>query len=127
MFHKAIFLVPVDLADKADALGAALGYALPGDKVFTRPYPTGEAPTHMAAHARVKDDFLLMLAGARAGSLPPVDWAAYGLTPEDVTAISTAMIASAPGSVLDPAGTPFGNTQDHFAAALAAAGLPPAP
>lgn len=121
--HSTVLIVPAALLDQANALGAALGY---GPQSYTVPLGADGAATHYGAHTWATDAFFALIAGARAGALPPADWAAHGLTPADVAAVLAALHVSAPGSPLDPEGAQHGGPGEHFAAVLAELGLAPA-
>ena len=128
MNRYAILTVPDDLLAVANATGAALGR---GENNYGSALPETNL---WYSGTWVGVDFCSMILAARAGMLPPVDWAAHGITAGDVlaliqgAAILTAetpvpedwnrLVISAPGSLLDPEGVPFGNPGDHFSAVL---------
>lgn len=122
-YFKIVMLIPAGHKAAADALAIALGHAAPGDESFTVPVPDAEAPTHYVAHARVKEAFLQTIAAAGSGVLPPVPWGDFGLSVADVQAVVSALVISAPGSLLDPDGEIPPTPRDHVAAVLAANGI----
>lgn len=91
-------VVPAALRDKANRLSCALGHdTLPGSTYSAPLSSTGDEPaTHYGCHAWVQPSFVDILAGAAQGTLPEIDWAEYGLTVEDVTAVVAGLIASEP-------------------------------
>lgn len=116
MTWSTVLIIPAALLDKANLLGAALGY---GPESYTVPIPAEGEATHYGAHTMASAEFFNLVAAAQSGSLPPLDWPAAGLTEGDVLAVLAALMVSAPGSPLDPDGMPTASPGDHFAAAVA--------
>ena len=117
MAWSTVLIIPAALLDKANLLGAALGY---GPESYTVPIPSDGVATHYGAHTLASADFFDLIAAAQSGTLPPLDWSAAGLTEGDVLAVLAALVVSAPGSPLDPDGAPHASPSEHFAAAVVA-------
>lgn len=116
MAWSTVLIIPAALLEKANLLGAALGY---GPDSYTVPIPSEEEATHYGAHTLASAEFFELILAAQPGSLPPIDWSAAGLTEGDVLAVLAALVVSAPGSPLDPEGMPHASPGEHFAAAVA--------
>lgn len=116
MAWSTVLIIPAALLDKANLLGTALGY---GPESYTVPIPSEEEATHYGAHTLASAEFFDLIAAAQSGSLPPIDWSAVGLTEGDVLEVLAALVASAPGSPLDPDGMPYASPSEHFAAVVA--------
>lgn len=116
MSWSTVLMIPAALRSSANLLGAALGY---GPESYTVPIPSGGEATHFGCHTWAGPEFFDLILAARAGNLPPVDWAAHGLTAAEVASVLAALVVSAPGSPIDPEGTPHANPSDHWAAAVA--------
>lgn len=116
MSYSTVLIVPTALRDRANLLGAALGY---GPTSYTVPIPPDAPPSHWGAHTYAGAEFFAVVAAAQGGALPPIDWSAHGLSAQDVIDVLTALHISAPGSPLDPDGTPHATPAEHFAAAVA--------
>jgi hypothetical protein len=114
MAYSTVLIIPAALRDDANLLGAALGH---GPNNYTVPIPPDAPPTHYGAHTSATDEFFAIIAAAQGGSLPALDWPAHGLTPARVGADMAALVVSAPGSPLDPEGTPYATPSEHFARA----------
>lgn len=116
MAWSTVLIIPAALLDKANLLGAALGY---GPESYTVPIPSDGEATHYGAHTLASAEFFDRFLAAHSGSLPPIDWSAVELTEGDVLAVLAALIVSAPGSPLDPDGMPHADPGAHFAAVAA--------
>lgn len=96
-FPFSVSLV-VPASDQADAnrLAAALGWdVLPGNTFSFALSSDGTAPaTHFGCHAWAGPGFVSTIQNAQGGALPEIDWSAYGLTAERVTALLSAMQSS---------------------------------
>lgn len=90
-------IVPAEYRTDGDLLMQALGYQpdpATGASTYSVPLSaTGTEPaTHYGCNAQAAEpEVAQMLQGAQQGVLPPIDWAAYGLTPERVLAVVAAM------------------------------------
>lgn len=90
-------LLPTADRPDGDRLSWALGYQpdpAQGFSTFSVPLSaTGAEPaTHYGFNAQATaPEFVALLQGAASGQLPPVDWAAYGLTAARVLAVVAAM------------------------------------
>lgn len=116
MAWSTVLIVPAALLEKANLLGAALGY---GPESYTVPIPADGEASHYGAHTLASAEFFDLIAAAHSGALPPLDWPAAGLTEGDVLAVLAALQISAPGSPVDPDGAAFASPSEHFAAAVA--------
>lgn len=102
-------IVPAEYRTDGDLLMWALGYQpSPSTGASTYSVPlsaTGSEPaTHYGCNAQAAEPAVAqMLLGAHAGTLPPIDWAAYSLTPERVLAVVAAMEVE----VVDPNSAPW--------------------
>ena len=114
MAYSTVLIIPAALRDDANLLGAALGH---GPNNYTVPIPSDGPVTHWVGHSYPGEDFFALVAAAQGGSLPALDWPAHGLTPARVGAVMAALVVSAPGSPLDPEGTPYATPSEHFARA----------
>lgn len=114
--YSTVMIVPAARRGDANLLGAALGY---GPESYTVEIPSDGEPTHWGLHSWPDESFFAMILGAQGGALPPVDWAAHGLTAERVLAVLAALVISAPGSPIDPDGTPYASPSEHAAAVTA--------
>ena len=114
--YSTVMIVPAALRDDANLLGAALGH---GPESYTVPIPSDGETTHWGSHSWPDESFFAMIVGAQGGTFPPVDWAAHGLTDERVQAVLAAVVISAPGSPIDPDGTPYASPSEHAAAVTA--------
>lgn len=116
MIGLALILPAADRAD-GNALACALGHDVPPGATFGVPLsPSGAEPaTHYGTHTWVMPAFIDLLAGAAQGTLPDLDWAAFGLTEARVRELVAALVTS---SVDDGA-----DTIAHFDATAASAGL----
>lgn len=111
-----VMIVPADLREAGNRVSCALGHdVMPGD-TFSVPLSSGGAgpATHYGCRATAKPDFAAMLASAGSGSLPEIDWSAYGLTLGDVSAVLGALIVDI---------RPAEQAEGHFEDVLAASGL----
>ncbi|ATI41946.1 hypothetical protein CBW24_07975 [Pacificitalea manganoxidans] len=86
--YSAVLIIPADLLDKANALGAAMGH---GPESYSVPLSDGEGVTHFGARARVLPAFSAMLAAA--GRIPQENWPLYGLDAAQVTGGGSAVAA----------------------------------
>jgi len=112
MTYAIASIVPAAYRADGDLLMWALGYQpdpATGASTYSVPLSaTGTEPaTHYGCNAQAAEPAVAqMLQGAQQGVLPPIDWAAYSLTPERVLAVVQAMEAeivhpnSAPWPVL---------------------------
>jgi len=112
----ALILPAADRAD-GNALACALGHDVPLGATFGVPLsPSGSEPaTHYGTHTWVLPAFIDLLSGAALGTLPDIDWPAFGLTEARVRELVAALVTS---SVDDDA-----DTIAHFDATAASVGL----
>lgn len=102
-------ILPAAYRTDGDLLMQALGYQpAPSTGASTYSVPlsaTGTEPaTHYGCNAQASEpEVAQMLQGAQQGTLPPIDWAAYSLTPERVLAVVAAMEVE----VVDPNSAPW--------------------
>lgn len=116
MIGLALILPAADQAD-GNALACALGHDMPPGATFGVPLsPSGAEPaTHFGCHGNVMPVFVDLVHGAQLGTLPELDWTAFGLTEARVHELATALIVSNDDSSADPLA--------HFDATAATAGL----
>jgi hypothetical protein len=117
---STVLIVPAALRGPANALGLAIGY---GPESYSLPLGADGVVTHYGAHTWATLAFFDLVAAARNGELPPVDWAAHGLTPAGVGQVLAALQISAPGSPLEPEAPVPAGPSAHFGEVLAALGL----
>ncbi len=79
--YSAILIVPADLLDKANRLGAALGH---GPESYTVPLGDGETVTHYGSRSRVQPIFIATLSAA--GAVPVEELDRLGIDPAMVQA-----------------------------------------
>ena len=79
--YSAILIVPADLLDRANALGAALGH---GPESYTVPLGDEEKPSHYGSRSRVQPIFIATLAAA--GAVPAEELDRLGIDPALVQA-----------------------------------------
>jgi hypothetical protein len=137
---STIMIIPDPLKADANLLGAALGY---GNDNYAIEIPTGGPATHWAGHSYATAAFfarLLLAQGVAPAEviadfapygvspsavadmgveLGAINYADFGLSPEDVKEVLDNLLVSAPGSPLDPEGVPYASPTEHFAAVAA--------
>lgn len=111
-----VMIVPAQMRETGNRLACALGHdVMPGD-TFSVPLSTDgvDPATHYGCRTSAQVSFAEMLSAAAGGSLPQIDWSAYGLTVEDVQAVLAGLIADV---------RPTGEAEGHFDDVLSAHGL----
>mgnify|MGYP000406511121 FL=1 len=122
MQYSTVLIIPAALLTEANALGNALGY---GPESYTVPLSSdGETVTHYGGHTYATDAFFALIDGALGGTLPP-EVTDAGFSIEDVAALLSVLIVSAPGSAMDPEGETYSDPAAHFNAVIEANGLQP--
>lgn len=111
-----VMIVPAELRETANRLSCALGHdTLPGDTFSVPLWADGTGPaTHYGCRTAAQEAFAQMLAAAGAGTLPEIDWPAFGLSSADVQAVLAGLIADV---------RPAGEADGHFDDALSTHGL----
>ncbi|WP_430415840.1 hypothetical protein [Marinobacter adhaerens] len=116
MKKSLVILTPAANLQAANLLGTAFGL---GEQNFTVPLGPAESDstepeiTHYGMlHQASLPDFRETLYQAQEGNLPPVEWAEYGVTEEQVQAVIDALI-------MDVAEETYAHPSQHFNAVLA--------
>jgi hypothetical protein len=90
---ECVMICTVADRDAAERMAVAMGHSDAPGTTFCVPLSAdGLAVTHYGTCAYVRDYWGAMIAGARAGTVPPAPWELVGLTPELVTALINRMI-----------------------------------
>lgn len=109
MKYAVAAILPAADRPDGDRLSWALGYQpdpAQGFSTFSVPLSADgvEPATHYGFNAQATaPEFVALLQGAQGGQLPPVDWAAYGLTAARVLDVVAAMEFE----ITDPASAPW--------------------
>lgn len=112
--YSISLIVPAAHKADADKLAQALGHAPPGVPTFVAELSSdGVNVTHYGCHTYAQQAFVDLLTAASQGTLPPVPWADYGLTEQDVAEVLQALTARVAG----------GTVADTWPAAKEAAGV----
>lgn len=120
MKKSLVILTPAANLQAANLLGTAFGL---GDHNFTVPLgpaesdsPEPEVTHYGMLHQASLPDFRDTVFAAKEGNLPPIEWADYGVTEEQVQAVIDALVVDvAESTYLHPSG--------HFQAVLQSNGL----
>lgn len=90
--YSVSLIVPAALHEKAQRLAWAIGNDEPPLDSFSAELSSdGTDITHYGLHTYAVPEFAAMLSAAQQGQLPPIPWADYGLTEQDVLDLMGAM------------------------------------
>lgn len=111
-----VLVIPADQKDIGDRVAIARGYTDPGAETYVvRLSATGLEPaSHFAVHTWETAQFLATWNQTAAGHPPDEDWAAHGLTEQQVIELAKAQTITTRAD---------GVHEDHFASAIGQLGL----
>lgn len=90
--YSVSLIVPAAMLDKAQHLAWAIGHDEPPLDCFGAELTSdGATVTHYGLHTYAMQSFVDILVGAQQGQLPPIPWADYGLTEQDVLDVVASM------------------------------------
>jgi hypothetical protein len=100
--YSVALMIPAGLRDEANRLACAIGHdEMPGHTFAVPVSSDGQEPaSHYACHTWAQQSFVDLLASAGAGVLPEIEWGEYDLTVDDVAAVLTALVVSAPQATM---------------------------